>query len=280
MDSITLDRLHEAYAEHPLSAAAILARLRRRLGDPMPPLTELDLAVDLVSGITDQNHAGGLEAVVELARPLGCRPGARFLDVGGGLGGPARILAHLYNCSVVGVELTSNRYRDAKVLTDLVGMAENVQFVHDDFLSVDFPPASFDGVILLDSFGHFPDKAALLNKCLTACRPNGRVVIQDVLKRRFPKRVEEQQLEELAGHWNVMFSTSEDWLPILAGAARVEEEVDLHVEFHCHLRRLLALANAPENGPAVPREKQACELALKLSHAGVIGYFRLILSRL
>jgi SAM-dependent methyltransferase len=278
IDGISVGRLHEAYAEHPLSAAAILARLRRHLGDPLPPLTELDLAVDLVSGITDQNHVGGLEAVVELGRPLGASPGAMFLDVGCGLGGPARLLAHLYKCSVVGVELTSNRYRDALALTDLVEMGVNVRFVHDDFLCVDFPPASFDGVVLLDSFGHFPDKVALLNKCFRACRPNGRVVVQDVMKRRSPKQDEEHHLEELAGLWNTVFSAAEDWLPILGDSTRVEEQVDLRVEFHSHLQRLLALANAPKAGPAVPREMQAWKLALLLSNAGVLGYSRLTLS--
>ena len=41
----------------------------------------------------DQFHGGGKAATARLARLAGLSPGTRVLDVGGGLGGPARTLA-------------------------------------------------------------------------------------------------------------------------------------------------------------------------------------------
>ena len=63
MDDDFLARVSRAYAEHPLSAANILARVLRQKGS-LDGLTELDLAVDDETMVTDQNHAGGAEAVL------------------------------------------------------------------------------------------------------------------------------------------------------------------------------------------------------------------------
>ena len=54
----------------------------------------------------DQFHSGGKDATVRLARLVGARPGLRVLDVGGGLGGPARTLAAEFGCHVTVVDLT------------------------------------------------------------------------------------------------------------------------------------------------------------------------------
>src|SRR5499426_3102328 len=54
----------------------------------------------------DQFHGGGKPATERLARLANLRPGMRVLDVGGGLGGPARTLAGQFGCIVTVVDLT------------------------------------------------------------------------------------------------------------------------------------------------------------------------------
>jgi SAM-dependent methyltransferase len=172
------------------------------------------------------------------------------------------------------------RYLDAVALTELVGLNERVRFVHGDFLRVEFPPGHFDGVVLLDSFGHFPDKPALLKRCLDVCRPGGRVAIQEVTLLRPPRPAELDLLAELAGHWNVYFVSRDGWLPPLTSLAQVEDEIGLHLEWRCHNERLLTLAGKPGAGPVASREKRAWELSLRMSDAGLLGYTRTVLSRL
>src|SRR5437660_335025 len=49
----------------------------------------------------DQFHGGGKGATERLARLAALKPGTRVLDVGGGLGGPARTLAGQFGCRVL-----------------------------------------------------------------------------------------------------------------------------------------------------------------------------------
>jgi hypothetical protein len=44
----------------------------------------------------DEFHIGGNEATATLADQLGLRPGMALLDLGSGIGGPARFLARRY----------------------------------------------------------------------------------------------------------------------------------------------------------------------------------------
>ena len=61
-------------------------------------------AHDLVP--VDQLHTRGKDATLELARLAGVTPEMRVLDVGGGLGGPARTLASEIGCSVEVLDVT------------------------------------------------------------------------------------------------------------------------------------------------------------------------------
>src|SRR5215472_2449348 len=53
----------------------------------------------------DQWHYHGTDAIRDAAAFLGLGPTSRVLDVGAGVGGPARFLAHTVGCSVTALEL-------------------------------------------------------------------------------------------------------------------------------------------------------------------------------
>src|SRR5262249_2373961 len=92
------------YWERKDLAETILAALAAA-GKNLDALTADDLAV------TDQFHGGGKPSTLRLARLLDPKPGTRVLDVGGGLGGPARTLAVEYDCRVTVVDLTASFVR-------------------------------------------------------------------------------------------------------------------------------------------------------------------------
>lgn len=63
------------------------------------------LTIDDLVGL-DEFHVRGREATQSLAARLALRGGERVLDVGSGIGGPARRLATLARVEVVGIDLT------------------------------------------------------------------------------------------------------------------------------------------------------------------------------
>src|SRR5207245_2323842 len=74
----------------------------------------------------DQFHGGGKGATERLARLAGLKSGTRVLDVGGGLGGPARTLAGQFGCRVTVVDLTESYVRTGTALTARLGLADRV----------------------------------------------------------------------------------------------------------------------------------------------------------
>src|SRR5260370_6344970 len=72
----------------------------------------------------DQFHVRGLAATRELAEALGIDAGASLLDVGCGLGGPARFLAATYGCHVTGIDLSQPFIEAARMLTERCGLAD------------------------------------------------------------------------------------------------------------------------------------------------------------
>ena len=71
----------------------------------------------------DQFHTRGLAATAELARLAGITAGMSVLDVGSGVGGPARFLAATYGCRVTGVDLSEPFVDAARYLTERTGRA-------------------------------------------------------------------------------------------------------------------------------------------------------------
>src|SRR5262245_51586721 len=101
------------------------------------------LTVDELAPL-DQFHGGGKAATVRLARLAGLRPGMQVLDVGGGLGGPARTLATEFGCHVTVIDLTESYVRAAEVLTRHMGLADRVTHQVGNAVELPFGNGTFD----------------------------------------------------------------------------------------------------------------------------------------
>jgi cyclopropane fatty-acyl-phospholipid synthase-like methyltransferase len=74
----------------------------------------------------DQLHVRGLAASKELAAALNVKAGSALLDVGCGLGGPARFLAATYQCRVTGIDLNQPFVDVATMLTERCALTKSV----------------------------------------------------------------------------------------------------------------------------------------------------------
>jgi sarcosine/dimethylglycine N-methyltransferase len=131
----------------------------------------------------DQWHYHGTEAIRAAAEQLGLAPGSRVLDVGSGIGGPARYLAHTYGCSVTALELQPELNAIAVDLTRRCGLAGRVSHVCGDALVYPNPDAAFDAVVSWLAVLHIPDRPRLFRRFARALRPRGRCLIDDLCMR-------------------------------------------------------------------------------------------------
>ncbi len=129
----------------------------------------------------DQFHSGGLTGTKELASLAGISEGMKVLDVGSGIGGPARILGGDYGCDVTGIDLTQEFCLAAEMLTARVGLDEKVRFHCGSALDMPFEDGSFDLVWMQNSSMNIPDKEELYSEVRRVLRPGGKLATQDVL---------------------------------------------------------------------------------------------------
>ncbi|MGF6229593.1 SAM-dependent methyltransferase [Inquilinus ginsengisoli] len=130
----------------------------------------------------DEFHLGGLAATAELATDLGLGPDTHLLDVGCGVGGPARHLAAAHGCRVTGIDLTAEFVEAAKALTRRCGLAGLVSFRQGSALAMPFADGSFDAATLLHVGMNIADKAALFAEVRRVLRPGARFGVYDVMR--------------------------------------------------------------------------------------------------
>jgi MPBQ/MSBQ methyltransferase len=137
MEAVGPDRIKRQYAQSDLWAsieAAIRADSESRgelKVDDLAPLEEF--------------HIGGRHASIELADMAGFSQGDRILDIGAGIGGPARLLASHFGCRVTALDLTEEYCEAARKLTEMVGLADRVTVRQGSALDLPFADAEFDG---------------------------------------------------------------------------------------------------------------------------------------
>jgi SAM-dependent methyltransferase len=110
-----------------------------KAGKRLDGLTVEDLAP------IDHFHARGFPATVELADELPVKEGDRLLDIGSGLGGPARYMAKRFRCEVDGIDITPAFVEAAEKLTALLGMEAQTRFRLGDGQKLAYEDAAFDG---------------------------------------------------------------------------------------------------------------------------------------
>jgi ubiquinone/menaquinone biosynthesis C-methylase UbiE len=128
----------------------------------------------------DHFHGRGLEATIELADLMPARAGDHVLDIGSGIGGPARYIATRFNCRVTGIDLTPEFCDVARHLTRLAGLDDRVRFEAGDALAMPFADGTFSGAYSINVAMNIADKAAFYREIRRVLVTEGWLVLAEI----------------------------------------------------------------------------------------------------
>ena len=272
--------LEKIYAHHPLTERAIRTRLDRQRIHP-DTVTEWHLALDPELELTDQNHPGGVQAVLELAVAARITSTSLVVDVGAGLGGSMRVLAEALGCRAIGVERDASRHRDAVTLTALVRLDHLVEIRQRDAL------LSRDRIDRMDvlwgqaAWVHFPDPRRFLDLWLPAVSPHGCVAMADIFLRRTPATADERTLiADLEDIWGAHLLPLSAWTDPLGD----HEFATSYLQECTHdtvasFLRLTAAASRWADGTVTEDERRGWRCALDGFSAGLLVAYQLVAIR-
>jgi SAM-dependent methyltransferase len=150
----------------------LVATMERLVGADLAALTQQQ------RDSLDQFHAGGPEAVDLLLPGLRLTAGMTVLDVGSGLGGPARQIARRTGVTVVGVDITPAYIDAALALTRTAGLAEQVRFFCSDLAA--FGQTGFDAAYTMHVQMNVADKKAFFTEIAHRLRPGAHLAVFEV----------------------------------------------------------------------------------------------------
>ena len=166
------------YVRAHYNGPGLVERIKTALSAIAPedqPLTVSQLAM------LDQFHTRGILATAELAGAAGLKAGEKVLDLGCGIGGPARYLASMFGCHVAGIDLSPSFVEAAEYLTLRCGLGDRVTFKVGNALHLTFDDSAFDSVFLQHVAMNIADRAALYAEIHRVLKPGGRFATYDLV---------------------------------------------------------------------------------------------------
>ncbi len=145
-------------------------------GKQIDSLTIEDLAP------VDEFHIRGRKATLELAELADLSSTDRVLDVGCGLGGTARCLAHRFGCRVAGIDITEEYVAVAQALNGWVGLSDRVDVRQGSALDIPYGDGEFDIVWTEHVQMNIVDKQRFYSEMARVLKPGGRLLFHDIFR--------------------------------------------------------------------------------------------------
>ena len=159
-----------------VNLADSIARKLKAAGKNLEDLKTSDLST------VDEFHIRGRKATLELGCQMNLGKDSDVLDIGSGLGGPARTIAQEYGCRVTGIDLTQAFCDAARQLSKWVNLDSRVMFQQGDATSLPFEDNQFDAAMTIHVAMNIPAKDKMYTEAKRVIKSGGVFAVYDVLK--------------------------------------------------------------------------------------------------
>lgn len=139
------------------------------------------VTIDDLSEI-DEFHIGGREASIEFLDQLSLSGDNQVLDVGCGLGGPARFTASRYGATVTGIDLTAEFVETGQSICQWVDLDDSINLVEGSALDMPFENGHFDAAYMMHVGMNIADKESLFGEVARVLKPGGTFGVYDVMQ--------------------------------------------------------------------------------------------------
>jgi ubiquinone/menaquinone biosynthesis C-methylase UbiE len=139
------------------------------------------ISIDDVSSI-DEFHIGGRQASEDFVTQMELEEQSLVLDVGCGLGGPARFVAASFGCSVTGIDLTHEYVDTGNIISNWVGLDKKVILQQGSAMALPFPDGQFDAAYMMHVGMNISDKKSLFSQIFKILKPGGKFGVYDVMQ--------------------------------------------------------------------------------------------------
>jgi ubiquinone/menaquinone biosynthesis C-methylase UbiE len=174
MSNSVVDKVAAHYAPSDLKAR--VSEVLTAAGKDSSNTAVLDLAS------LDQSHVMGATATRRLAEKVGLKPAQHVIDVGCGMGGPARLLAATYGCRVTGIDVTPAYLETAEFLTGLTNLTELLSYQRAEATALPFEDEAFDAGWTQHALQNVPDKDRFFSEFHRVLRPSAKAVVHDLYR--------------------------------------------------------------------------------------------------
>ena len=131
----------------------------------------------------EEFHIGGREATAYATQKMDLDRDTHVLDIGCGIGGAARYIAHQFGSHVSGIDLTPEYIEVGRLLNDKLGLSDNLNFDVASALELPFDDRSFDRAITMHVAMNIKDRAGMYQEAARVLKPGSIFCVYDVMKK-------------------------------------------------------------------------------------------------
>ncbi|MCD7060962.1 class I SAM-dependent methyltransferase [Pelagibacterium xiamenense] len=194
----------------------------------------------------DEFHTLGRTGTIAALDLMNLSQGARVLDAGSGLGGPARVIAAEYGCTVDGIDVTPDYVAAARELTRRQGLSQDCRFTEGSVTDLPFENATFDAAITFHVGMNVADRDRFYAEVARVLKPAGMFCVFDVMKGPAPGVPYPMPWSETEARSHIR--TRDETVAFLEAAGfEIVAERNLREEAVPYYRK--ALAETEKNGP-------------------------------